>query len=169
MSVQLHGRHAIILGKEFTYEPQAAFVVAHELGHIFLHHADGTPALLDAQDPLLNLTRDDEEEAADRFALALLVGSRSPQVLADRNDYNSRELARAAESAGVELDIDPGTLALCLGFATGRWPQTMIALRLLRTESRPVAAVVNGIAEGQFDWPAITHDSATYLNKVLSA
>ena len=167
MSVQLEERYAVILGKDFTYEPQAAFVVAHELGHVFLHHAAGMAALLDAEDPLLNPVRDDEEEAADRFALELLVGSSTPEVLADRDDYNSRELANAAQTAGAEMNIDPGTLALCLGFSTRRWPQTMNALRLLRSEPRSVSAVVNGIAEGQFDWAALTHDSATYLSKVL--
>ncbi|MBL6431685.1 MAG: ImmA/IrrE family metallo-endopeptidase [Alphaproteobacteria bacterium] len=51
MVVQNRGRFAILLAHKVNYPAQAAFTIAHELGHVLLRHLGDKNALVDLEDP----------------------------------------------------------------------------------------------------------------------
>ena len=99
MTVRIENRSFILLGKDASYPAPIAFYVAHELGHIVLSHIAPDEALvdMDAGDPVMPVG-DDEEAAADAFALELLTGWPEPKVLpAEPGTQSAGELARTAK------------------------------------------------------------------------
>ena len=170
MAVRIGERFAIIVGQSYSFRSRLAYVLAHELGHCLLGHLSGAAALVEMAEPIAGApaSGDEEEGAADRFALALLTGSTSPVVEASITEYTATQLAHSASARAKDSEIEPGVLALCLAHATGRWAQTSGALKIL--EGRiDLASLLNDLAIRQFNFDAISHDSALYLSKILAA
>jgi Zn-dependent peptidase ImmA (M78 family) len=169
MSVRVDDRSAIMLGRDSMYPPHVAFYLAHELGHISLGHLLEDPVVVDFDTEQLDLEEDDQQEAAaDRFALELLTGFPEPRVLPKwAGRYTAAELARVARQAAPELAIEPGTLALCFGFSTGNWATANAAIRRIYDAPHPVWTEVNRVALGQLAFDAISDDAQAYLTAVL--
>ena len=110
---------------------------------------------------------DREEEDADRYALNLLLGTPEPVIQTNISRFNSTQLAQAVLEQGPPQQMEPGTLALCLGFAKGVWPTAIGELRYIYSEEKPVWQEVNRIAERQLDLASLSDDSADYLRKVM--
>jgi hypothetical protein len=169
MTVRIGERFAVILGKDVRYPAQAAYYLAHEIGHIALSHlADGS-AVVDLQDPLVSSDDSDEEEvAADQYSLRVLTGHATPTVLGESQTYNAPALARATLSAANELRIEAGTLALCFGHSTGAWQRTMSAMNFIYGADRSALwTEINNTALQQLDWSRIPHDSSGFLRTVM--
>jgi hypothetical protein len=167
MTVQVDGRHAILLGFETKYAAQAAYIIAHEIGHILLGHLSESGALMELGDPLREDNPDDEEATADHFALELLTGSPNPEILADAGSYSSRQLASAALKAAKREKIDPGVLALCLGHSTKQWGKSFGALKMIPPGEQEVGRMINDLAESQFDWESLPYSAQEYLGRVM--
>lgn len=167
MTIRLDDRFTILLGREVSYPAQAAYMVAHEIGHAVLRHAAGEAAVLDVDDPLEMSALDDEEQAADRFALELLTGDPTVTVQATSEDYRPVDLAAAALSASRAKRVDPGVLALCLAHATGRWAEAVGALKVLSDGEIDVGGHINAIARHELDWDALALDAQDFLSKVM--
>ncbi len=170
MAVRIGDRFAIIVGQSYSFSSRLAYVLAHELGHCLLGHLSGAAALVEMAEPIAGapVSGDEEEAAADRFAVTLLTGSESPVVEASVNDYTATQLAHAALAGAADAQIEPGVLALCLAHSTGRWAQTSGALKILEGQV-DLASLLNELALRQLDHGAISHDSAAYIGKILSA
>ncbi len=167
MSVGIDGRAAILLGKHSRYPAPIAFYLAHELGHIALGHTAGGTSVVDMGPELLP-SEDEEELAADKYALELLTGRPEPQVFADREEHVSgRAVAKAAMEQGPPIGIEPGMLAQCFGYSTGDWPSANAALRYIYPESTPIWEAVNEVAWTQLDESAISGDADDFLRTVL--
>ncbi|WP_396904257.1 ImmA/IrrE family metallo-endopeptidase [Mycolicibacterium phlei] len=168
MTVRVGDRYAILLGTRLSYPAQASFIVAHELGHIAEGHLGSSAALLDVESPLELSHRDDEEDAADKYALSLLTGFADPRVMADTSEYIAAQVADAAVREAPRARIEPGTLALCLAFSTGNWKQSVGALKMIYGDqpSGAVGAYVNRIAKSQLDLSNVT-DRTRYIEKIL--
>jgi hypothetical protein len=166
-SVRVEDRYAVLIGRRSRYPAQVAYGIAHEIAHILLHHVSDSAALLDVEDPLRVIDPDDEERAADRFALEILTGDADPRVQADRDNFTAPQLAHAALERSRERRIEPGILALCLGHATGRWPQIFGALKLIPPGEVNVGQLVNELARSQLDWPSLSLEKQDYLMKVM--
>lgn len=160
-------RHVILLARDTRYPAQAAFTLAHELGHIALGHLAGQASLVDLDDPASAIDRDEEEVAADRYALELLTGSPDPDIRAAIDNPSGRALAAAATESGVPRRIDPGTLALCFGYRTGNWQAANAALRHLYPNATQVWYPTNELAMGQLDWSSLSSDSQDFLSIVM--
>ncbi len=167
MVVESGNRYAILLGRDASYPAPVAFTLAHEIAHVVLGHLEGASALIDVEDPATSGSHDREEQDADRFALALLTGSAEPRIETNRTEFGGRQLAAAVLDAGPPLGIDPGTLALCVGFQRDRWPAAMAALRHIYPDPKPVWSEVNHIAEAALDWDALDGDGGDYLRTVM--
>jgi len=164
MATRVRNRYAILLARESKFPAQLAYYVAHELGHIALGHLSDNPAVIDADDPLRATDRDDPEEiAADRFALELLAGDPDPHVLTDARKFTAASLAKAAIQSAPDLRIEPGTLALCFGYSTGRWNKTVAALRRIYPQDRSVGPYINQVAFSQIPDGALSHEAEQYL------
>lgn len=168
MVVQSEGRHAILLGRDDSYPAPIAFTLAHEIGHIALDHLESAPALVDMEEPDGQST-DDQELAADRFALAVLTGREEPVIETSLAEFNAPTLAASVLKAGPQLRIEPGVLGMCLGHQRNAWALARAAMRFIYSEPHEVWRSVNGIANLELDWNAIGEESAHYLGRVLGA
>ena len=166
MVVEANGRHAVLLGRDALYPAPIAFTLAHEIGHIALGHLNGGKALVDFGDP--DAEDDDVEELqADAYALQLLTGAVEPQITTSIDDFSARELARTSVLAGRPRGIEPGTRALCVGYARQDWAAAQAALKHIYNDPREVWREVNAIAARQLDWSALTDEAAEYLQIVM--
>jgi hypothetical protein len=167
MVIEWTGRYAILLGRDASYPAPVAFTLAHELAHAALGHLDGVSALIDLEDPATATGRDPDEESADRFALEVLTGSTTPDIRTNTDRFGGRQLASAVLDAGPPLGIEPGTLALCVGFRFSKWSAAMSALRYIYQRATPVWPEVNRVAEASLDWGALRDDEEDYLRAVM--
>jgi len=167
MTAQVGDRFVILLGKETRFAAQAAYIVAHEIGHIILQHTSGLGALLDVEDPLEVTDADDEELAADQFALELLTGDAEPRVESDQTTFSATQLAHAAMAAAEGARADAGILALCLAHATGRWEQGFGSLKIIPPGEVDVGTEVNALARRELFWSSLPLESQDYLSKVM--
>ena len=169
MSISMQGRYSIVLGRISKFEAQLAYTIAHELGHIALGHLTSTSAVVEMGDLLTSNQRLDQEElAADEFALDLLTGSKRPIVMATEDNFTATQLAEAAQRTSPIERINPGTLALCLGHSTGQWDRAFGALKILFPSEPPLSDAINSLALQQLALASIPLESATYIRRVLS-
>jgi hypothetical protein len=170
MSVRLPRAAAILLGKDADYPAPIAYYLAHEIGHLALGHlGSDIAAIVDFEVPMETRgANDDEEVAADRFALELLTGRPDTTVATVTRQYTSRQLAEAVLQAGPALKIEPGTLALCFGYNMNDWPRAMAAMKYIYSAPQPVWAEVNAVAQQQLAWTEMTGDAGQFLRNVIT-
>jgi hypothetical protein len=161
------GRHAILLSRDASYPAITAFTLAHEIGHVALGHVRDADIIVDAEDPARGVEGDEEERAADRYALELLMGSAEPAISINFDTFNSAELADAVLRAAPEYGIEPGTLALVVAYQRNAYPVAMAAMRFIYTNPAPVWVAVNGVASRHLNFAAAGDEGAEFLARVL--
>jgi hypothetical protein len=161
------GRHAILLSRDASYPAITAFTLAHEIGHVALGHVREADIIVDAEDPARGAEGDEEERAADRYALEVLMGSAEPAININFDTFNSAELADAVLRAGPEYGIEPGTLALAVAYQRNAYPVAMAAMRFIYANSSPVWQAVNRVASRHLRFDAVGDDGADFLARVL--
>jgi hypothetical protein len=168
MTIRVRDQSFILLAKDATYPPWIAFYLAHELAHIALAHVDVDEALVDLEsEGQVTGGEDDEERAADAWALELLTGRPDPNIVSADGTASARELARVALSSADELGIEPGTLALCFGYTTGQWAVANGSLKIIYAEPSPVWQAINRYASTQLRLDESSPDAADFLETVL--
>lgn len=167
MVVGEHGRHAILFSREASYPAMVAFTLAHEIGHVALGHVAAGEVLVDAEDPAGQADHDEEETAADRYALEVLLGDPDPDIRIDADTFNHAELADAVLRASPHYGIDPGTLALAVAYRRNAWPVAMAAMKLIQPEPVVVSDLVNNVARTQLDLGRLGSDSAVFIERTL--
>lgn len=170
MSVRVGDRFAILMARDATYPAPLAFHLAHELGHIFLHHLAEGHAIVDLAtlDESPSST-DPEEQAADIFALELLTGRRQLDVRVEGEGRGARRLALEAQRAGAQERIEPGTVALAFGHATQRWDTAMAALGHIYTQPYDAWKAINQVAMRHLQWDALPDESESFVRAVMGA
>lgn len=168
MTAAVAGRAAVLLARDSSYLAPMTFTLAHEIGHVMLDHLVGATAVVDVEDPLVSPEPDDDEEAAaDRFAMELLTGQPAPAVLTNTERFSAAQLASAVAQHGPPLGIEPGVLAMCAGHSTQQWEKVYGALKIIAPGRRDVPGWLNSIAEQQLDWSEMRDDSQDYLRVVM--
>jgi hypothetical protein len=169
MTLRQADRHAVLLAKDSMYPAHIAFYIGHELGHVALGHLKPGSLVVDLEDDELSSAQDDPEESeADRFALELLTGGPTPQVLPSADSKISASgLADAALGASEELHIEAGTLALCFGYSTGKWAVANAAMPYIYASPKPVWREINLIAVRELASENIPADSLPFLSAVM--
>jgi hypothetical protein len=158
-------RYSVLIGRESRFRSQVCFWLAHELGHISLGQVGEACALLDMEDPIHH-DGDEEERAADAYALELLTGSDSPTIEITSERYTATQLANAVLDAGPPLRVDPAVLALCAGHQSRMWKESFGALKALGDED-DVAARINELAVTQLRMDELSPDNRRFLQTVL--
>lgn len=166
MVVEVDGRHAILLGRDANYPAPIAFTLAHEIGHAALGHIEAGRALVDIGDSSFG-TPDREEAEADAFGVELLTGTPRPNITTNIDNFSARALAQACQQVGPPRGIEPGTLALCLGYQRQEWQRATAALRHIYAAAGPVWKYVNRIASEQLEWGELSDESAQYLANLM--
>ena len=170
MTVRVEERTAILLAQDSQYPAQTAFYLAHELGHTMLGHLAERSVIVDLEEKMLETAAGDlEENLADAYGLELLTGDPKLTVRPASSASSARELARVVLAAGPELQIEPGTLALCFGYSTQRWRTTFAAMRLIYTLPKPVWVEVNHLARRELDFSRLPDDAGAYLDAILGS
>lgn len=169
MVTSFKDRYAILLAKDSTYPASIAFYLAHEIGHIACGHVDAGSALLDMEEEDVPQEKDPEEIEADRYALELLTGDPDFEIEKQGEGHNARELAARALELGPQRRVEPGTIALCYGHATGEWGVVQNAMKHIYTNAVPAWEAVNKIAAGQMAWDDLSDENAHFLKAVMGA
>jgi hypothetical protein len=169
MAVNAGDGYAALIARDASYPAQIAFYLGHELGHIALGHIHKNQAIVDMESTELSIESEDEEEAAaDRFALELLTGEPDFRLLpAENSRHNAPGLADAVRRASSQLRIEPGTLALCFGYSTRNWAVVNSSMHFIYSNASPVWRFVNRIAVSQLQTDRLPSDSHSYLQAVL--
>lgn len=168
MAVSTADRYAVLIAKDYQYPAATIFHLAHEVGHIALGHVQGESALVDMTDLEDRATNpDDEESAADRYALELLTGNPDFTVQKRGRGRSAKNLANEVLAQGAQNGIEPGTLALCYGYATGDWGIVQASMPHIYGESAPVWSFINRVANKNIDWTQLSDDNASFLRAVM--
>lgn len=168
MAVRVHDRYAVLLAQDSQYPANIAFHLAHEIGHIALGHVADNSALIDMEDTNEFIdTHDDEELAADQFALHLLTGNPRFTVEKVGEGHSARELAEQAFAMGVKNGIEPGILALCYGHQTSEWGVVQKALEKIYTSPIPAWSVTNAVANRELRWDKLSDENASFVHAVM--
>jgi hypothetical protein len=165
---RVKGRPVIILCKKSTSPAWLLFILAHELAHIALGHIDDEGALVDEN--VKHNIQDDEETAANAFAVELLTGNAEQRFHTSGSWPNALQLAEAAKSIAKEMRIDPGHIVLNYAHTMGRtfWPVANAALQLLEPKRDALRIVRAKLAE-HLDWSSLPEDSSEFLMRVSQA
>ena len=167
MTALIGDRPAVLLAQDSRFPGQLAFYLAHEIGHIALRHLSSDAVLVDMDGRPTPTDNDAEERAADEYALQLLTGESKPVIRSLTGHASGDELARVAIESARELQIEPGTIALCFAYSTGRWATAMRALRRIYPEAVPLWPEVNRLAISQLSLDRIPESSREYLFAAL--
>jgi Zn-dependent peptidase ImmA (M78 family) len=159
------GRYAIVLCKNSHHSAWLLFIVAHELGHIVLGHVGSNGVLVDEQ--VDRNSTDEEEKAANAFALELLTGNPECQVFPVGPRVSARALARAAYQAGVHEQIDPGHLVLNCAYQMGNdfFAAANAALKLLE----PAVGLVRSRMLAHLDKTMLSEDTYEFILRAAQA
>jgi hypothetical protein len=113
------GRPTIVLTRKHK-RGYLLFDLAHELGHIALKHLSHGGFIVDN---VINADEadDDDERAANCFALELLTGDPDKRIKPAGRNLRIQELADAALVYGEKNQIDPTHVAMNYGYTTKHW------------------------------------------------
>jgi hypothetical protein len=167
MAVSSGERDAILLAQDSLFPAKIAFFLAHELGHLMLGHVGAGTAIVDLGDEPGEDRHDEEELAADRYALELLTGHPDFRVGTDMSRYNAPALADAVLRTAPQLRIEPGTLAMCFGYSTSNWAVVNSALKFIYRTAEPVWTVVNKVAASQLHLDRVPGDARPFIEAIL--
>ncbi len=125
MAFEQSGRPVIVLTQNHPHG-YALFDLAHELGHITLGHITPEHSIVDQK---IDADADDEDErAANRFALELLTGDSECKIVPTGHNLNSNELASAAIHYGEKNQIDPLHIVLNYAYSKNHWAAANLAI-----------------------------------------
>jgi len=139
-------RPAIVLAKNTPFNAWMSFILAHEIGHLAYGHCQSGELLVDEDmefSKINNEAIDDDEAAADQYALSLLSGD---QDLSDiiSPDMKPTQMAKTAMEYQRSTSIDAGHILLRHAFSSGDWQTPLAALKLLDQKIHPIDEVRNG-------------------------
>jgi hypothetical protein len=164
-SARIDSRPVIVICRRDRFCARLLFILAHELGHLVLGHLHSNSALVD--EAVRKNAEDDEEKAANRFALEVLTGSPEMRVLATGTWPSATQLAAEVKQLGKRLGIDPGHCALNYAHSMGSqfFPVGQAALKLLEPEGDAQGMLRRKLIE-RLDWSTLPQDGAEFLMRV---
>jgi len=144
MASFLEATPVVVLAFGSDSPPWLAFHLAHEIAHIFRKHVvPGGVCLVDSE--IDEVDDDRQEQEANAFATELLTGD-------SRFEFppcagRLKDVAKAATELGEAHHVDPGSVALFYGRATGRWPVAQKVLELLDEKQGGQSIIAQALLE----------------------
>ena len=165
LAVRVEGRPVVVLCKKAGDPSWLSFILAHELGHIALGHIEREGVLVD--ESMDDNIKDEEEIAADNFAVELLVGSPNVKFKCAGRWPKAEQLAQEALQIGREKKIDPGHVVLNFAYASRKnlWPLAKAALALLHPEKN-ATEIVSRKMTASLDWAILPEDHNDFLKRI---
>ena len=163
-----NGHYAVVLSKNAKHSAWLLFILSHELGHIVQGHVSMDGVLVD--ELVDRSSRDNEEKAANAFALELLTGTADLRVLPMGPRLSARALARAALDVGVHEQIDPGHIVLNCAYQMGGdfFALANAALKSLEPHADAMALIQSRMI-AFLDKTKLPHDTYDFILRVTQA
>ncbi len=144
------------------------FHLAHELGHIVLGHLRGAELLFD--EDIEDEGRDDQERAANVFAISLLTGSTAEVVTLPTNTTNPTALAQVAATRSSARKIDAGFLILCHARICAKsnpkfWGVATKALDAFKTQQKALEGIRERLQKW-LDFDQLSDENAAFLQRI---
>lgn len=160
-----NGHHVITLTQNRPHG-YMLFDLAHELGHISLGHVSKGHSVIDRK---IDLESDDEDEkAANRFALELLTGDPECKIVPTGKNLNANELATAASRYGVQHHIDPFHIVLNYGYSKNHWGAANAAVKLIAKNEPTDQRVIKESLSKYLDFEELNEDNINFLETHFS-
>jgi hypothetical protein len=172
MVTLIDGRPIIILSKKSTSWAWQLFIIAHEIGHCALGHIEPDEILIDEALGEQSYALDDpdeEEQAADRFAITLLNGRENATYGSGTANMSARGLVEASVNYGKANHVDPGHVVLNFAKHNNAWPLGMAAIKMLQAGAAPAGAVVNNLLWRCIRADVLPDDTTALLRRVAPA
>lgn len=165
------GRPVILVTKKFPAPAWMLFVLAHEMGHVAEGHLDQCEggAIVDEKVSEEGGDTDDQEKAANAYALQALTGGSKSNIYLNRL-MNAASLADAALRFGRTNGIDPGHVILNAvknSPINGKepWPLGNAALKHIG-EDVTAADMCREALRRHVDVDALSDDSFEFLERI---
>lgn len=126
MSCLVDGRPVILLGHKHDEPGRAAFVVAHEVGHVVAGDCGPGQPVVDEDEEIKDDA--DLEVQADEYAVSVLVGA---QAVPEINGANFKEIARRASEIERAQGTDASILIFAWACRTRDYATATLAVRAL--------------------------------------
>lgn len=161
--------YGVVLCRNAKHAAWLLFTLAHEIGHILRGHVSKNGVLVDQEVDRSNAT-DEEEQAANAFALELLSGIPTLEVLPVGFKASARSLAHAALDAGAHERIDPGHLVLNCAYQMGGnfFAVANAALNLLEPHADAVGVVQSHML-AHLDKTKLPEDTYEFVLRIAHA
>ena len=139
------------------------FDLAHEIGHITLGHVTDDSMLVDQK---IDQDSDDEDEkAANRFALELLTGDPDCRIVPAGRNLTGSELATAAQRFGREKRVHPAHVALNYSYTQKHCGVAANALNELQGDAPTDQELIRKALFESMDSDKISEDDLTALKR----
>lgn len=170
-ALRVGSRPVIVIAKRQTSRAWLSFILAHEIGHLALGHIAPASTLIDvalheSATYATDSAQDEEERAADDFALDTLGGPMLADAIAR---WPAREsapgLAVAARKLGAQLAVEPGHIVLRHAFESKRWAEATNALRFLSEDFDPASRLAEEL-HAHLDLDLIAEDLQEHIESV---
>ncbi len=144
MTYKINGRPIIVVSSKRAQDAWLLFILAHELGHIFLGHlSDSENGIIDTDISELN---NSEEEQANNYAIEFLINdiNNLPSKTIMSNPF---KIANVARECARLLQVDPGQVALMTAYRDKTFPTVSKALNILNPNADAAAVIKSKMAE----------------------
>lgn len=164
LAVNLDDRLAIVTTQQESHPAWHLFVLGHELGHIALGHVDTNSSVVDEQ--IDERSDDEQERAANAFAMELLTGSPTTRVTPGDRWPNATGLASKALQLSAQHHIDAGHLVLNYAHSMpgNFYPVAREALKLLPAPD--ARSTIRQRLAANLDWSAMPDEAAQFVARM---
>ncbi|MFT4503202.1 ImmA/IrrE family metallo-endopeptidase [Caballeronia sp. 15711] len=172
MVVHTDARPVILLSKKSPYWAWQLFILAHEVAHCALGHVAPDEILVDEDlgaDSYALADADEDEQAADHFALELLNGRPDAEYSLGSQTANPAELTDSAYQTGVKTQVDPGHIILNLANKSGDWGLGMAALKRFEDGRPPAPDVISQAMWMNLEVDDLPGESLEFLERVTAS
>lgn len=159
------GRPVIVLTRNRPHG-YMLFDLAHELGHITLGHVTAERSVIDQK--IDADSGDEDERAANRFALELLTGNPECRIVPVGRWLNADQLATAAMIYGERNHADPLHIVLNYGYSKNLWPVANLAINEIAKDAPTDQEILLTALRQALDFEELSEDDYSLLQTHLS-
>lgn len=165
LAFEQNGRPVIVLTRKNAYG-YMLFDLAHELGHISLGHVSAERSVVDQE--IDAEASEEDERAANRFALELLTGNPECKIVPVGRWLNGSELAFAAMVYAERNQVDPLHIVLNYGHTKKLWGAANAAIKEIAGNAPPDQETLHQSMLHSLDFDELSEDDFTLLQTHLS-
>ncbi|HBA67168.1 MAG TPA: hypothetical protein DCZ48_13510 [Methylococcaceae bacterium] len=166
LAFEQNGRPVIVLTRKNAHG-YMLFDLAHELGHISLGHVSAEHSVIDQKIDVE--AGEDDERAANRFALELLTGNPECKIVPVGGRWlKGCQLAHAAMICAERNQVDPLHIVLNYGHTTKQWGPANMAIKEIAGNDPSDQETLRETLLQSLDFDVLSEDDYMLLQTHLS-